>query len=98
MMKSPENAAGAQDVNFDLLGKTPATEGPGQAENPKEEELKKNELRYMDMNNKDLLKKVLTDCNYIMPSPPQNQFVHYGEDNSEYSRDYTKARSRNIGS
>jgi len=69
-MKSPENAASAKDVNYDIIGKTPATDATGQPENPKEEELKKNELRYMDMNNKDLLKKVLQDCNYIMPSPP----------------------------
>ena len=96
-MKSPENAANAKDVNYDILGKTPATDATGQPVNTKEEELKKNELRYMDMNNKDLLKKVLQDCNYIIPSPPQNQMAYYGDDISEYSREL-RARSRNIGS
>lgn len=70
MMRSPENAANPDDVNFDILGKPSAGDGAGKPRDPREEELKKNELRYMDMNNKDLLKKVLTDCNYIVPSPP----------------------------
>jgi len=70
MMTSPENANNGEDVNFDILGKTPSKDARGKIEDSKEEELKKNELRYMDMNNKDLLKKVLTDCNYIVPSPP----------------------------
>ena len=97
MMTSPENAANAQEVNLDILGKTPAADAAGKPEDPKEEELKKNELRYMDMNNKDLLKRVLTDCNYIVPSPPQSKFINYGEDASEYSK-MPITRSRNVGS
>lgn len=97
MMTSPENAANAEEVNLDILGKTPGAEAGGKPEDPREEELKKNELRYMDMNNKDLLKKVLTDCNYIVPSLPQSKFINYGEEYSEYSK-MPIARSRNVGS